>query len=134
MKVTKSYIKQLVKEELNKVLKENQGIADPDGVLQFFGAGIKEVVQDNFKDWPLRGGALSARKDGHDYVIVIEFGGGIPSEPLVYLNPNTNMLSIPEKPAKTENENANKKINDMKSKMKRVVELDNLAMQRSLKK
>lgn len=133
MKVTTGYIKKLVKEELKRVLKENQGIADPDGVLEMFGTATKAAIEDAFQKRGFDGGMLKAQKSGNDYAIFIDWGvSGVLNEPLVFLNPNTKMINIPQKPAKTEHEDINKKIDDMKLKIRGAVETDNLAMKRSL--
>ena len=145
MKVTKSYIKQLVKEELNRVLKENYGIQDSDGVLEKFDIRIREAVQDAFMARGFKGGSLKAIKSGpNDSVIIIDWGVSYSPEdpaedriinvPLVWLNQTKGEFYVDSQPAKTPHNDINKKIDALKSKIKGAVDTANMIAKRNSNK
>ena len=131
MKVTKSYIKQLVKEELSKVLKEGYGILDPEGALENFGMRTRVAIQDAFMERGFKGGRLRAVKSGaNEFAIIIEFGvPGIPDEALVYFNVQQNKFYIAP-PANTPHDDINQKIDKIKSEVEYAIEIDNRLINR----
>jgi hypothetical protein len=127
MKVTKSYIKQLVKEELNRVLNEKSGAIESSPELEKFSMRIREAASQAFEVSGLKAGRLKAIKDGARSALVIDFGGSVPQEVLVYFDGNQYSLAGS---ASTPDSGINQKIDGISSKLKGAVEASNREINR----
>ena len=115
MKLTKETLKQIIKEELNKVLNEVDTSFVQTPELAEIGTQAQEIISLAFKNSGLPAGRLTVVNDGPRTVIALDFSGGNPLEPIAILDGGKYSIA-PGNPG-----TPHKKINEKIQKMKEAI-------------
>ena len=112
MKLTNQTLKQIIKEELNNLLSEVDASFEQSPELSKIGTNEQELVSTAFKKSGLPAGRLKVVKDGPRIVIALDFSGGTPLEPIIFLEGEKYFIA-PGNPG-TPHPKINEKIQKMK--------------------
>ena len=134
MKLTKETLKQLIKEELEAVMSEES--SEGSGMIEDFPGERHQGAREKFtmpfikaatqayRERGFKGGKLFAMKTHHynpQYSIMIHFGGGQGGYALVHFDEDLGLYQYDQTTPDTGNDDIDKKIEAMQSKMRPVV-------------